>query len=344
VTIRDREVLETLREDPELLAIADAVVETQRLRRRVPVRALAAVALAAVALLLLVLASPWDRGEPSVLDRALAAIETDGPVVHMTVRFQEARSRRFSPVTTETFYDKQRALVRVISRSSGEALADYTTRASDDEFAPFPGLLDGAQHYREALSTGRAKVVGKGNWEGWSVYWLRLEGGGRAGLLEVGIDRESYRPVVFRALRPNGTRAGFQVAVLGFGYVSSAAAAFQPHAPILVRGTVIGQDCRPILARVGASLVPSPGIPSSRLSPEIASARSGQDGRFVMRADPAKSPFRNDGRFVFTLNAQGQDPTMGFAFVRFSRVAKGGNWLPGDPVKVRVSSDPAPRC
>ena len=33
MTIRDREVLEKLRDDPELLALADAVVETQRLRR-----------------------------------------------------------------------------------------------------------------------------------------------------------------------------------------------------------------------------------------------------------------------------------------------------------------------
>jgi hypothetical protein len=59
---RDREVLEELRDDPELLAIADAVVETQRLRRRTPFGALTAVALAAAALFVLALVSPWDRG------------------------------------------------------------------------------------------------------------------------------------------------------------------------------------------------------------------------------------------------------------------------------------------
>jgi hypothetical protein len=60
MTIRDREVLETLREDPELLALADAVVETQRIRHRFrPWGAVTVVALAA-ALFLLVLASPWD--------------------------------------------------------------------------------------------------------------------------------------------------------------------------------------------------------------------------------------------------------------------------------------------
>jgi hypothetical protein len=59
MSIRDREVLEELRDDPELLALADAVVETQRLRRRMPIAALTAVAAAAAVLYLLVLASRW---------------------------------------------------------------------------------------------------------------------------------------------------------------------------------------------------------------------------------------------------------------------------------------------
>jgi hypothetical protein len=60
MSIRDREVLEELRDDPELLALADAVVETQRLRRTLPIRALTAVAVAAAVLFVLMLASPWD--------------------------------------------------------------------------------------------------------------------------------------------------------------------------------------------------------------------------------------------------------------------------------------------
>ena len=55
MTIRDREVLEELRDEAELLAIADAVVETQRLRRRMPVGALTAVAAVAAALFLLLI-------------------------------------------------------------------------------------------------------------------------------------------------------------------------------------------------------------------------------------------------------------------------------------------------
>jgi hypothetical protein len=59
MTIRDQELLEELRDDPELLALADALVETQRIRQRFgPWRAVAVVALVA-ALVLLLLASPW---------------------------------------------------------------------------------------------------------------------------------------------------------------------------------------------------------------------------------------------------------------------------------------------
>jgi hypothetical protein len=58
--IRDREVLETLRDEPELLAFVDAVVETQRLRRVWPFGALTVVAIAAAALLVLILESPWE--------------------------------------------------------------------------------------------------------------------------------------------------------------------------------------------------------------------------------------------------------------------------------------------
>ena len=344
MTIRDREVLEELRDDPELLAIADAVVETQRLRRGLPFGALAVVGVAAAALFLLVLASPWDSGgeRPSVLDRALAAVETRGRVVHMSVRFEESGGRAFSPVINESFYDRQQSLVRVISTSGGKTLADYTTKASEDEFVMFPGLLEGADYYREALSSGRAKVVGSGVWRGRPVHWVRLEGLGGPGSLEIGIDRESAQPVVFRSLNPDGTPSGFQAAVIGFEYVRSADAGFQPNAPVLVRGLVLGQDCYPTRARVGAYLAAT--RPNDQRSAEIASARSGPDGVFVLRVDPAKSPFEDGGRFHFTLNAQVPDPTKGFAFVPFSRVAEDGKWLAAEPLIVRVAKGLAPEC
>src|SRR5262245_13523804 len=254
MTIRDREVLDELREDPELLALADAVVETQRIGRRYrPWGAVTIVALAA-ALFLLVLASPWDRGgeRGSILDRALAAIPTGGPVSHLTIQLEQGGGHAFSPVTNEAFYDKRRGLARVVSRDAGETIADYTTRATEDEFTTFPGLLAGAEYYREALESGNATIVGQGVWRGRPVHWVRLEGRGGLGALQIGIDRDTYRPVVFRLLDARGRPSGFQVAVLDFEYVSSAEAAFQADAPVLVRGTVLGRDCRPTRARIGA--------------------------------------------------------------------------------------------
>ena len=338
MTIRDREVLEELRDDPELLALADAVVETQRLRRMKPFGAVTAVALVAAALFLLVLASPWDRGgeSGSVLDRALAAINTEGPVTHLTIKLQQGQGRDFSPVTNEAFYDKERGLVRVVSRNAGETLADYTTRASEDEFTTLPGVLDGAEYYREALAAGNATVVGQGTWRGRPVHWLRLEGRGGLGVLQIGIDQDTYRPVVFRLLDRVGAPSGFQAAVLGFDYVSSEEAAFEPNAPVLVSGAVFGPDCRPTRARIGAVLRPSSAGPANLPSAEIASARSGPDGRFTLRVDPDKDPFRGESRVDFTLNAQVADPTRGFAVVPFTRVVKDGNWAPQKPVLVRV--------
>jgi hypothetical protein len=343
VNTRDREVLDLLRDEPELLAIADAVAETQRAQRRLrPFRALAAVALAAAVIFVLVLASPWDRGggKGGVLDRAYAAVDSRGPVVHMTIRIEPPG--RFSAVTTETFYDKTRKLLRVVSRSeeSPYALADYTTKAVEDEFLTFPGLLDAADFYRTALATDRATVVGEGSWNGQPVYWVRLRKGGGL-ILEVGVDRQSYRPVVFRGLNPDRSSAGFQVAVIGLEYVSSADAHFQVSAPVLVTGTVVGQDCRPVRARVGASLSPS--------NIEIASTRSGSDGRFTLRVDPRKSPFLGKAEAVkFTLAAQG---TGGFAFAPFWRLASDGKWLADPrhsraaPITVRLSKGSSPgRC
>lgn len=346
MTIRDREVLEELRDDPELLALADAVVETQRLRRMKPFGAVAAVAFVAAALFVLVLASPWDRGgeSRSVLDRALAAIDTGGPVTHLTIKLQRGEGRDFSPVTNEAFYDKQRGLVRVVSQNAGETIADYTTRASEDEFTTFPGLLDGAEYYREALAAGDATIVGQGVWRGRPVHWVRLEGRGGLGVLQIGIDQDSYRPVVFRLLSASGAPSGFQVAVLGFDYVSTDEAAFDPDAPVLVSGTVLGRDCRPTRARIGAVLRPSSTGPANLPSAEIASARSGPDGRFTLRVDPDKDPFRGKDRFDFTLNAQVADATRGFAFVPFTRVVQKGNWAPQKPLTVSVPKEAAAEC
>ncbi len=342
----DREVLDLLREEPELLAIADAVADTQHAPRPFrPFRAIAAVTLAAAAIFVLVLASPWGRGgggRGNVLDRALAAIDSRGPVTHMTMRLDVTRGGRTVPsIVMESFYDKRAGLVRVVSRSNGKVLGDYTTAAAEDEFSFFPGLLEGAAFYKEALANGEARIVGQGQWQGTPVYWVDLTKGGGL-ILRVGIGRDSYRPVVFRALNPNGSFSGFQVGVLGFDYVSNAQANFDTAASVLVNGRVLGPDCRPTKARVGAFL----GGEKVESSAEVASARTGANGSFTLTADPRKSPFRdalaaNGGQVKVELYViAGRDAPKLIGFTSFSRAAKAGRWLEGAPVTIHASKGP----
>src|SRR5436305_15131594 len=88
MTLRDGEVVELLNGQPELLAIADAVAETQRPPRRLGrrpsvARFILTAAVAAVAVTVL-LVSPWN-GRGSVVGRALAAVG-DGRVLHLVVQ------------------------------------------------------------------------------------------------------------------------------------------------------------------------------------------------------------------------------------------------------------------
>jgi hypothetical protein len=353
MSAHDREVLDLLRNDPELLAIADAVAATQQKPRPFrPFRTVGAVALAVVAIFVLVLAAPWDRGgggSGSVLDRAFAAVGGEGPVVHMTMRMDvTTKGHRFPAVVTESFYDKRQGLVRDVTRSDGRVVGDYTTVAVEDEFSFFPGLLQGAAFYKQALANGDARIVGKGLWEGTPVYWLELEKGGGL-VMRIGIARDSYRPVVFRALNPDGTIAGAQVAVLGFDYVSRAQAAFDHDASVLATGRVIGPDCRPAKARVDAFLADEGDAP--HVSGEIAAVRTGADGRFVLEADPRRSPIRealarNNGELNIEVNAiankNGVPKLIGF--YAFSRAVKGGRWVDAPPITVRAADGPTAGC
>jgi len=350
MSAHDREVLDLLRDEPELLAIADAVADTQHSARPFrPFRAVGAVALAVLAIFVIFLAAPWDRGgggRGNVLGRALASIDSTGPVVHMTLR--EDVTRNGSPLpsfVTETFYDKQQQLVRVISRSEGKVVGDYTTVAAEDEFSFFPGLLEGAAFYKQALANGDARIVGPGVWEGTPVYWLELEKGGGLSL-RIGIARDGYRPVVFRALNPDGSFAGAQVAVLGFDYVSRAQAAFNHDASVLATGRVIGPDCHPAKARVDAFLGDA-----SNPSAAIASVRTGPDGTFVIKADPRTSPVRealarSNGKlnieYYAVADSDGVPRLSGF--YAFPRMVKGGRWVEGPPITIRVRRGSNPGC
>ena len=123
----DAEVIELLRDSPELLAIADAISATQAPpARRRPATRLAAVAAVLGLAVALALVSPWS-GRGSLVDRALAAIGS-GEVIHVVQTAElpgqavvDLRTGAESPVvaTSELWFDGERGLFRSVQRTDG---------------------------------------------------------------------------------------------------------------------------------------------------------------------------------------------------------------------------------
>jgi len=87
------------------------------------------------------------------------------------------------------------------------------------------------------------------------------------------------------------------------------------------------------------------------VSGEIAAARTGADGRFVLTADPRRSPIRealarSNGELNIELNAiakkDGVPKLIGFH--GFSRAVKGGRWVEAPPITVQAADGPKSGC
>ncbi len=171
----DGEVLELFRDEPELVAIVDALAATQA-RRRPAVWGLAA----AAALLLLagVVAalSLWRAPTPSIVEEALAAVET-GRVFHVVARTEmpmnviiDLASGRERPVIVEveSWFDTERGLLRTATRRQGALVADVVrqdvagrlTEPSDvgGTAATDAALRFFSTGYRKALAAGAVQV------------------------------------------------------------------------------------------------------------------------------------------------------------------------------------------
>jgi hypothetical protein len=166
----DTELVEMLRDDPELLAIADALVETNgtataRPRRRRARLASAGAVLALVAAgVALLLVTPWQRS-PSFVDRALAAVGR-GPVLHVSVEQAQAEDRTLvdlrtgrtiaRPLRTDVWYDPGRALKRAVYSIEGKVL-DEELETSDGGWTtagPIYTCAWIAAHLAEAAAAG----------------------------------------------------------------------------------------------------------------------------------------------------------------------------------------------
>jgi len=213
VKVRDVELLELLRDQPQLLAVADAVAETQprqaprgrRVRRSlIAVPALVAVSVGALLLL--------PQGKHGVVDRALAAIG-DAPVMHIVADVPsgvvdvnlQTGARTESNFRVELWADQKADRFHFVMRYRGQPYFDVLWPDDAKNGTTVDGSIDPAftalwTGYRNALAKGDAQRVDEGTEYGHHVYWLRFGSAGKEKpASEVAVDATTFKPVVFRA-------------------------------------------------------------------------------------------------------------------------------------------------
>ncbi len=148
----DPELVELFADEPELLAIADAIGATapagaERRLARAPRRRLVAAAVLVAAVAVVVLVAPWRRSHGTLADLALAAIGS-GPVVHVVSEtptgggLADLKNGTVRPLVQrdEVWYDGSRGLRR--------DLATVESKIVDDELeTPQGGFVPGGRVY-----------------------------------------------------------------------------------------------------------------------------------------------------------------------------------------------------
>jgi hypothetical protein len=203
--ISDPEILELFADEPELLAVTDAIAATLApRRRRLPRRLLvAAAALGAGALLVALM--PGLLGGRSLEDRALAAIG-DARVVHVIATRAEPErtivdlaSGRVEPgvVTVESWFDSERGELRSVTRRDGTPVADVLVGMGPGEEGLDPVVTYFVRNYRNSLERGELDVLRRSRLGGADVLWvgLALRNDRRH---EIALDADSDLPRAFR--------------------------------------------------------------------------------------------------------------------------------------------------
>lgn len=208
--IQDPELLELFQDEPELLAVVDAIAATQAPgHRAVPRRLLLAAAAVGVVALVVVLL-PFDLGDAGIEDRALAAVG-DGRVVHLVATRVEPeraivdlRSGAETPgvLALESWFDSESRDLRTATRREGQTVAD--TLARKGAAAGIDPVVEGfVRGYREALERGELEVVRRDRLDGQEVVWVRLRLPG-AQRDEIALDAGTALPRAFRSVSASG--------------------------------------------------------------------------------------------------------------------------------------------
>jgi len=262
----DREVIELLADEPELLAIADAIAATQsRPRRRVWSR-IGAVAAAVIAVGTVLVVLPDRGGDRSLLADALAAVGR-GPVVHARIETMLPATNvivlatgraRPQTIAIEYWFDEPRGRLRTVVRRGGVEVDEFlqtqagaTSNRGPVQLAPGaqpaldPALAGFVTRYRDALASGEARVEEEGELGGRRVVWLLLSARGMRE--RVAVDAETYVPLQITPLDPSGRASPFAWRVRVIETVARVEADFaapkaRPVAPL--RGDV--SESRPI--------------------------------------------------------------------------------------------------
>ena len=191
-----------------------AVLRDSEVRQRSALlRPLAGVAAAAAALFALALFQPWEGKNPTLLERALAAVG-DGPVLHVVLRGEwggtnvDLQTGARTPVygENETWYDPQRNLVHSVLRLGGVVQSEqlYEPIKTPEPLAAL------ARDYREALRDGTARVTGEDVIGGERVSWITIhseqlpdvaDGRLHEWAQQVAVSQETAEPVATRETR-----------------------------------------------------------------------------------------------------------------------------------------------
>jgi hypothetical protein len=206
--VRDPELLELFADDPEGLAIVDAIAASGPRHRAGRVRPRRMLVLAAALVVGAIAAGVFlsEQSHAGVIDKALAAVSTPH-VLRLVLVDLESREDVVdlsdgNPVPVRhiirLWFDQKTRRGRLRDSVDGITVSDQPTASAPPISASFAAALTHfTSVYRRALEDATRRDVSLRRIDGQKRYWLRFDKGA---LYAVAVDRHTFRPIriVFR--------------------------------------------------------------------------------------------------------------------------------------------------